>query len=263
MNSPEPLCVSVVFYASVSKQNLFIGTSGWSYDDWRGSEFYPDNLAKTDELPFLAEHFSTVELNASFYHLPKEQTFKNWCEEVPEEFMFSVKASRYLTHIKKLKNPKEIWGNFYERAKLLEEKLGAVLVQLQPSWKKNAQRLKKFLKVAKKDHEKLALEFRHPSWFCDEIYDILKKYNIALVYADCGQKWPQVWRETSDDFVYLRMHGPDGSYATKYDKEHLKKIAKKIKKTLADNKEVYIYFNNDYEAFAIENTKMLITLMSH
>lgn len=236
---------------------MYIGTSGWSYEDWRGGEFYPKNLAKTDELPFLTKHFSTVELNASFYHLPKEQTFKNWREEVPEDFTFSVKASRYLTHIKKLKDPKEIWGNFYERAKLLENKLGPILVQLQPAWRKNKERLKNFLKTAKKDYNKLALEFRHPSWFCSEIYDILKKEGVALVYADCGQKWPQVWKETSDEFVYLRMHGPDGSYATKYKKGRLKEIKEKIKKPLENGKEVYVYFNNDYKAFAIENAKEL------
>lgn len=237
--------------------NIRIGTSGWSYEDWRGGKFYPKNLKKINELGYLAESFNTVELNASFYHLPKKYTFKNWKKKTPKDFVFSVKASRYITHIKKLKDSQETWGNFYQRTKLLGGKLGPILVQFQPSWKKNTQRLKNFLKVATKDHEKLALEFRHPSWFCDNIYDILREYNVTLVYADCGQKWPQKWRETSSDFAFIRMHGPNGSYATKYKKDHLRKIAEKIEKPLKQDKKVYVYFNNDYEAYAIENALAL------
>lgn len=245
------------------QNNLFIGTSGWSYEDWRGGKFYPEQLKKTDELPFIAKHFNTVELNASFYHLPKKKTFTNWKSKVPDNFVFAVKASRYITHVKKLKDPTDPWGNFYQRAKLLEEKLGPILVQLPPSWKKNKNRLQNFLKVATKDHKKLAFEFRHPSWFCPGVYDTLKGFNVDLVYADCGQKWPQVWKETSNQFVYIRMHGPDGSYASKYSEPQLKNLADKLKKPLKNGKEVYVYFNNDYHGYAIDNAKMLNTLMAH
>lgn len=240
-----------------------IGTSGWSYDDWREGKFYPENLKKIDELGFIAQHFSTVELNASFYHLPKKKTFQNWKKRTPDNFTFAVKASRYITHIKKLKDPADPWGNFYERAKLLGKKLGPVLVQLPPSWKKNKKRLQNFLKTAKKNHPKLAFEFRHPSWFCDEIYDILRKNNCALVYANCGQKWPQVWKETTNDFTYIRMHGPDGSYASKYSKSQLQNLTEKLEKPLKKDKEVYVYFNNDYHGYAIENAKMIKALMTH
>lgn len=237
---------------------IFIGTSGWQYGDWSDGVFYPPDLSNKDWLKYYSGHFKTVEVNASFYHQMSAKTYQKWRETTPKDFIFSVKISRFLTHIKKLKEPKEPWRRFIKNAKELKEKLGPILVQLPPNFKANAERLENFLKIAAKKH-KLAFEFRDEGWFCDEIYAILKKHGAALVIAD-SKEWPTPEKITAD-FIYIRMHGPAGLYSSKYTAKHLRNLADKIKTWKKKAREIYVYFNNDTEGYAVENANELGQLL--
>lgn len=238
--------------------NLYIGTSGWSYPHWEGI-FYPKDLAKKKQLEYFAKHFNTVELNSSFYHLPKESTFANWYERTPKDFLFSVKVSRFISHVKYLKDCKEPWLNFYQRAKLLKEKLGPFLIQLPPNWKKDLERLRGFIKMIKEisPKERLAFEFRNESWFSSEVYQFFKaQKNLSFCIADSAI-WPKT-PEPFGDFVYIRFHGPGRLYGSDYSKEELKEWSRRIKDFLKEGLNVYCYFNNDFQGFALENAKELL-----
>src|SRR3989338_5881748 len=156
----------------------FIGTSGWSYDHWAGV-FYPPDLKTADRLNFYINHFNSVEINNTFYHLPTPSAFKSWKKIVPKNFICSLKGSRFITHMKKLKDPKEPLELFLERARLLKDNLGPILFQLPPHWRCNTERLKEFVKLLS-SNIRFAFEFREPSWFNKEVYDILRENNIAL-----------------------------------------------------------------------------------
>ncbi len=256
---------------------IFIGASGWQYGDWADGVFYPPDLSNKDWLKYYSEHFKTVEVNASFYHQMSAKTYAKWRETTPKDFIFSVKISRYLTHIKKLNEPSEPWQRFIENAKELKEKLGPILVQLPPNFKANAEKLEKFLKIAVNTPTpsyppplagggiQIALEARNESWFCDEIYRILKKYNAAMVLADnhgsplFGGIDSQV--PLTADFIYIRMHGPAGLYSSKYTAKHLRNLADKIRAWKKKAREIYVYFNNDTEGYAVENAAMLAKLL--
>jgi len=244
--------------------NLFIGTSGWVYSHWQGI-FYPENLKSEEKLKYFSQHFQTTEVNYSFYHLPRPTTYQKWYLETPTDFIFAIKASRFITHIKRLKGVKEAWKTFLENASNLKEKLGPILFQFPLSSKatpENLERLKEFLKVVQKNFsrtvlEKLrvAFEFRHKSWCEEKIYKLLKKYNIAWVIAD-SPRYPKEEVVTAD-FVYLRMHGSKVLFASKYTKKELSFLAEKIKKWLKTC-DVYCYFNNDFHGYAVENAKELL-----
>lgn len=238
---------------------FFIGTSGWFYSHWKGV-FYPQDLPASGFLNYYLTKFRTVEINSSFYHLPKEQTFKNWHQKTPNNFLFSLKASRFISHRKKLKDCLKPWKLFYSRAKLLEKKLGPILFQLAPSFKADKFRLKDFLKILPKN-QRFAFEFRHQSWFCQSIFEILRKFKIALVVADTPS-YPLVKKITTD-FIYLRLHGHEKLYASNYSEASLKKWARLIKKWLKefDLKAVYIYFDNDAQGFAPQNAASLKKLL--
>lgn len=238
---------------------LYIGTSGWSYPHWEGI-FYPEGLTKRKWLEFYTGHFNTVELNSSFYHLPKESTFSDWYERTPKGFLFAVKVSRFISHVKYLKDCKEPWLNFYQRAKLLKEKLGPFLIQLPPNWEKDLERLKDFARVIKEvsPKERFGFEFRNESWFVKEVYEVLEDYNLALVLADTPY-YPYVEKITAD-FVYLRLHGSERLYASRYSTKQLKGWAKKIKNWQKKGLNVYCYFDNDAQGFAVENAKELLEL---
>lgn len=243
------------------KGKIFIGTSGWIYSHWNGI-FYPEKLSLKEKLLFYSKHFRTTEINYSFYHLPRKRTFKNWYNITPKNFIFSVKGSRFITHIKRLKDIKEPLKNFIENAKELKEKLGPILFQFPPSFKKEreeTERFKKFLELIKKYKLSFAFEFRHKSWFQEKIYNLLRKYNSALVIAD-SSRYPKAEICTTD-FVYFRFHGPGSLFSSKYSKEQLEKFAQLIKKFLKEKKDIFCYFNNDFSGFAIENAKELIKLL--
>ena len=236
---------------------LFIGTSGWVYGHWEGI-FYPEDLSSKDKLKYFSQHFKTAEINYSFYHLPRPSTYQNWYNQVPADFIFAVKASRFITHIKRLQGVKEAWEIFRKNALNLKEKLGPILFQFPPSFRateENISRLEAFLKLITENKPRYAFEFRHETWCDKKIYKLLKKYNVAWVIAD-SPRYSKAEVITAD-FVYIRMHGSKILFASKYTREELKDLAQKIKKWLK-GADVYVYFNNDAYGYAIENAKTLI-----
>ena len=249
---------------------LFIGTSGWVYSHWDGI-FYPEDLPSKDKLKHFSKFFKTTEINYSFYHLPRPSTYQNWYNQTPADFIFAVKASRFITHIKRLSGVKEAWKQFLENALYLKEKLGPILFQFPPSFRatsENIKRLEDFLKILRgrtsikggstSKNLKYAMEFRHKSWCDEKIYDLLKKYNVAWVIAD-SPSYPKAEVVTAD-FIYIRMHGSKVLFASKYTNEELEDLAQKIKKWLKQKIDVYCYFNNDAYGYAIKNAKELLEL---
>lgn len=247
------------------KSKIYIGTSGYSYEHWK-SLFYPKDLPSYKWLEYYTKYFNTVELNVTFYRLPQKSAFKSWYKRTPKDFLFVCKGSRFITHVKKLKGVKKATKLFFTRANLLQEKLGVILWQLPPSWKVNLERFEEFLKILDlyKRQKGLpsirqAFEFRNETWFCKKVFDLLKRYRIGLVIAD-SPRYPLIERVTSD-FVYLRFHGGKILYGSEYSKRELKDWAKKIKKWQRKKLDIYGYFNNDAQAFAIKNAKELKRLV--
>lgn len=231
----------------------YIGTSGWHYDHWRG-RFYPEDLSKPHWLEFYAGHFNTVELNNSFYRLPSEDAFAAWYSSSPPDFIFAVKMSRFITHIKRLKNTVEAVEKFMSRARILKEKLGPLLYQLPPNMHRNEKVLSSFLSGLPRGM-KHAVEFRHESWLEDKVFDILRQYNVGLCVFDMpDSSCPLV---ATADFAYVRFHGSVGLYSSCYSDEELASWANRIASLDSNLKAVYIYFNNDAEAFAVQNARTL------
>ena len=232
------------------KGKVYVGTSGWHYKHWIG-EFYPEDIRSKEFIDYYLKFFRTVELNNSFYKLPSVETYRDWKNSVPPDFIFSVKGSRYITHTKKMKPPiKEGIDNFMERAESLKSKLGPVLFQLPPGWKVNAERLENFLENLPKQH-RYTFEFRNHTWYADDVLELLKKYNAAFcIYELEHHLSPE---EITADFVYIRLHGPDGKYAGSYDDKTLDNWAKKIRNWSDDNKDIYCYFDNDQKGYAAFN----------
>lgn len=227
----------------------YIGTSGWHYDDWR-RRFYPEKLPKAQWLGFYARHFPTVELNNTFYRLPSEEAFQRWYDSSPSGFTFAVKVSRFITHIKRLKDSEEAVTNFMSRASLLKDKLGPLLYQLPPGLHRDDERLDSFLSSLP-GGLKHVIEFRHESWLDDEVYDILRKYRVGLCVFDMPRLTSPLL--ATADFAYIRFHGSDSLYSSCYSDEEMADWAGRIA-ALAENLEaVYIYFNNDVEGFALKN----------
>lgn len=232
------------------KGKIYIGTSGWSYKHWRGT-FYPADVKVKDHFPYYQKFFKTVELNNPFYHLPPKQTFINWKNTVDNDFVYAVKASRFITHMKKLKDPAESLANFLENVSGLEEKLGVILFQLPPGWKYNSDRFRKFLEALPAEN-RYVFEFRNDDWYNDEVYDLLERYNCAFcIYELAGHMSPH---KVTADFVYIRLHGPTGNkYQGSYSKESLQGWAKKCNEWRADGKDVFVYFDNDEAGYAAFN----------
>jgi uncharacterized protein YecE (DUF72 family) len=246
---------------NMSDGKALIGTSGWVYKHWR-KLFYPEELAVKDDLRFYATEFKTAEINNSFYKLPSKETYENWASQVQDTFVFSVKASRYLTHMKKLKDPEEPWSNVVSHAAELGDRLGPILLQFPERWRKNAERLQAFLELSAdvRDPKRIAFEFRNETWFDSDVYSLLEKYQCALCIAD-SDKFKRENRLTAD-FTYIRFHGRgENIYADSYSKDVLKSEAARIKKWLHDGIDVYVYFNNDGMANAIKNARTLRELI--
>lgn len=234
------------------------------YKHW-GEKFYPEDLKDSEKLAYISRHYGTLEVNTSFYHFVRKSVFAKWYGEAPEGFVFSVKAPRYYTHLKRLKLDEEVTASlerFFDSIEALEEKLGAVLFQLPASFKAYPERLDAFLDAHKPYVEKMknkpdiAFEFRHDSWFTEETYDVLKKHNVALVIAN-SSRYPYEIRTTAD-FSYMRFHGPETMFLGKYTEEELLEWKKEIRKFSKPLRKVYIYFNNDLEANAVENADYLV-----
>lgn len=237
----------------MKSSDILIGTSGWSYNHWQG-HFYPENIAHKDMLKYYVKNFPTVEINNSFYHLPDKKTLQNWHESVPDNFIFTAKASRYITHMKKLKDPKNSLSAFFDHINVLDDKLGPILFQLPPHWGMNIERLSEFLDVLSDDY-RYAFEFRDQSWHSSEVYDLLSKHNASLcIYELDGFLSP---KEITTDFVYVRLHGPNGAYQGNYDTHTLSGWAGAFSTWSSQNLKVYCYFDNDEVGYAAQNALKL------
>ena len=239
-------------------EKIHIGTSGWHYAHWKGP-FYPAEMAARDFLDYYAQRFHTVEVNNSFYQLPKAETFDQWRNGSPAEFIFSVKASRYITHMKKLKDPDDTLPLLLERSSLLDKKLGPVLFQLPPKWKFNRDRFAEFLN-ALPDRFRCAFEFRDTSWLNDAAYEIMKKHGVAFcIYELAGRISP---KEVTADFVYVRLHGPGDAYQGQYDNKTLAGWAGAFATWAAQGKEIFCYFDNDQAGQAAQDALRLQSMIS-
>ena len=236
---------------------LRIGASGWAYKHWTG-EFYTKGLKPQDALCAYAEHFDTVEVNSSFYQLPGEETLARWLEETPQGFVFAWKASRFITHVKRLKDVGESLELAFRRMHGLGERLGPLLFQLPPNMKPDSVRLDAFLTLLPKDHRG-AIEFRDPAWYESSTFDLLRAHGVALCISDHhSAPAPKV---TTTSFVYVRAHGPSGRYVGDYRDEALKALADPIKGWLRKGFDVYAYFDNDIGAAAPRNAERLRALI--
>jgi uncharacterized protein YecE (DUF72 family) len=233
----------------------FVGTSGYNYPHWSDGVFYPRGLPERKWLEYYTSFFNTVELNVSFYRLPKKSVFEAWRKRTPENFRFVVKGSRFITHIKKLKDCKEPLKIFFNNVEGLEKKLRVVLWQLPPNLHANGEKLEAFCKIIHglrvSGSTRHSFEFRHSSWFCEEIYAILRKYGFSLCIAH-SKGWPCEELATSD-FVYFRFHGGEILYGSNYSEEELREWASKAKHWMEKRKDIYAYFNNDAHGFAVKN----------
>lgn len=237
---------------------VHVGTSGWHYSHWKGP-FYPEKMPARDFLKFYCRKFHTVEINNSFYRLPEASTLRAWKAEVPPDFIFAVKGSRYITHMKKLKDPEQSLARFMERIVELGEKLGPVLFQLPPRWPFHPERLQAFM-AALPPGFRYALEFRDPTWINDRTYQALADHGAAFcIYEFSGYLSPRV---VTAGFVYLRLHGPKGPYQGCYDRPTLAGWAEAIQGWAAQGKEVFCYFDNDEAGFAALNALELQEMLA-
>jgi len=244
------------FEAKRVEVKVFIGTSGWHYKHWL-EVFYPAGTRGSEMFQFYARHFNTVEINNSFYHLPTAKTFDNWRESSPRGFLFAVKASRFITHMKKLKDPTSSSEKFFDVANRLGGKLGPVLFQLPPRWQVNVERLDSFLELMPAEH-KYTVEFRDESWFVPEVLEVLRRRKVALCIHDFAEM--KVPHEITANFAYIRFHGPTSAkYAGEYSTSQLQTWADRIKGWGLST--VYAYFNNDPGAAAVRNALTLRALL--
>jgi uncharacterized protein YecE (DUF72 family) len=238
---------------------LQIGTSGWVYKHWMGI-FYPLHLPSNQQLSFYAQNFSTVEINFSFYRLPERSVFEGWREQTPSGFLFAVKGSRYLTHMKKLKDPQEPLSRLMERVEGLQEKLGPILFQFPHTWHLNLERLQSFLELLQTyGQQRFTFEFRHSSWLIPQVYKLLENAGVAL----CLPVSPTVPLDVrlTAPWTYIRMH--TGQYGVGYSDEELSIWANRIRLFLQQETDVYIYFNNDPDGYAIHDAQHLCRLLGY
>jgi uncharacterized protein YecE (DUF72 family) len=228
---------------------VHIGTSGWHYKHWIGA-FYPPDMRPAQMLRWYAEKFDTVEINNSFYRLPAATALESWCRETFPEFCFAVKASRYITHNRKLNDPESAKEKFISLVEKLGRRLGPILFQLPPSWKVNVDRLDQFLAALPRTH-RYAFEFRNPTWNVAPVYEALRRHNAAYcIYELAGFQSPI---EITADFTYVRLHGPGNKYQGDYSRQILRNWAKRIEAWRRKLKYVFVYFDNDQAGFAPKN----------
>jgi uncharacterized protein YecE (DUF72 family) len=238
---------------AAAQGRIRIGTSGWHYAHWHGP-FYPEDLPRERELAYYAERFGSVEVNNSFYQLPADTSVRTWLDTVGPDFRFALKGSRYVTHMKKLKDPVQSLEKFLATAGSFGDRLGPLLFQLPPNWKPNLERLREFLE-ALPDGRRCTMEFRDERWFLDEVFQALREHNVAwCVYELAGAHSP---REVTADFVYVRLHGPGDAYQGSYDDKTLSGWAGAMSAWAASGKDVYCYFDNDEHGYAAQNALRL------
>ena len=237
----------------MSGGRVHVGTSGWTYKHWRGV-FYPEDVPQRRWLEHYQQHFSTVELNATFYRLPQEQTFRRWAERSPDGFRFAVKGSRFITHMKRLRDAEDAALTFLSRARLLGGHLGPVLWQLPPSLERDIGLLREFVRLLPDDLTH-AFEFRHRSWFADETYELLRERDCAFcTYHMRSDETPVL---ATADCAYVRFHGTESSYGGGYSDEAIRVWAQRIGDFLDGGREVWAYFNNDAGGHAVADARRL------
>ncbi len=240
---------------------LFIGTSGYIYKDWV-DKFYPKDLTQKEYLSFYAKYFTTVEINATFYRSFPKTVFEKWQEQTPEDFCFTIKGSRFITHVKRLKDIDDSIVLFFENASGLLHKLGVVLWQFPKSFVYTSETKERFIHFLAllPTSSRQVVELRHVSWFTEEVYGMLSQHNIGFVINDTSA-FPAKDVITSD-VAYIRFHGPTRLYASSYSREQLNEWASAIK-TYLKKYDVYCYFNNDISGYAIENALSLKRLINY
>jgi uncharacterized protein YecE (DUF72 family) len=231
--------VRVIIQKANAMSGLHIGTSGWSYDNWSG-DFYPEGMSKSNYLEYYVERFNSVEVNATFYRLPFENIVKGWRNKAHEDFLYSVKGHRRITHYNKLKDIEDNLNHFLSRVRRLGDSLKTVFWQFPPSFDKDLDRLKKFIQKLPNDQH-FAFEFRDTSWLDEEVYDLLRDNNAAIVWQSSGE-FPDDCTPTAD-FIYIRFHGLTG-YKYSYKESDLKPWAEIIQEHLDEGRDAQVYFNN-------------------
>jgi uncharacterized protein YecE (DUF72 family) len=254
---------------------VWVGISGWTYAPWRGA-FYPNGLRQRDELAYVAERLSSVEINGSFYALQRPSSFRSWREQTPDDFCFAVKGGRFITHMKRLADVETPLANFFASGVLaLGPKFGPVLWQLPPTFAFDADRLAAFFDLLPRTTKQVAdlarhhddrvpeaatkvevdrpvrhsLEVRHPSFVDAGLPELLREHDIGLVVADTAGKWPLL-RDVTSDFVYVRLHGDTELYASGYDADALDTWAASVREWAESGADVYVYFDNDMKVRA-------------
>ena len=232
-----------------------IGCSGWNYQHWRNGVFYPPRFAPRRWLGFYAERFDTVEINMTFYRLPRDTAVAKWVEETPPDFIFAVKMSRYVTHIKRLRDLPPSLELFYSRIRPLVDtpKLGHVLWQLPATFQRDDERLAQAL--AQLPRGRHCFEFRHESWFAPEVYELLRRHEVALVIGDTPKR-PFQSHELTADWTFIRFHEGTRGRFSNYSESELEEWAQRIERWAASG-DVYAYFNNDRNGYAVRNALWL------
>jgi uncharacterized protein YecE (DUF72 family) len=238
---------------------VLVGTSGWSYASWRGP-FFPTGLPAQRQLEYYASQFETVELNGVFYRTPTPEAVRRWRDETGRHFVFSWKASKFISHWKRLsENSSNSLQLLDDRLSILGEKVGPILFQLPPDFAADAGRLSGFLTLLP-EHRRYSFEFRHPSWYAPNILRMLAERNISLCISDHHDA-PAPWERTAD-FVYLRGHGPSGRYEGRYSRATLAAWRKSIQLWQQSKCDVYVYFDNDQKSAAPMGALALLRLLA-
>jgi uncharacterized protein YecE (DUF72 family) len=242
----------------MGRARLHIGTSGWVYRHWRGP-FYPDEVRQREQLAYYASRFESVEVNGTFYRLARAEVCRTWREQTPEGFLFACKGSRFLTHMKRLKDSEEGIARFYEPLAELQDKLGPVVFQLPERFRPDPPRLAAFLDGQPK-RQRIAFEFRNADWFRDDVLRVLKERDVALcLYDFAGRQSPL---EVTAGFVYVRLHGPGGAYQGSYDDGALLRWARRLRAWQKSGLDAYCYFDNDAHAHAPRNAGTLRAMLA-
>jgi uncharacterized protein YecE (DUF72 family) len=243
---------------SISRTEPRVGCSGWNYGAWRIA-FYPRQLPARRWLEFYASRLDTVEVNNTFYRLPERATFAAWRRQTPDDFLFAVKASRFLTHMKRLREPREPLARLFDRASAFGRRLGPVLYQLPGNFTIDLDRLEAFLEALPRTSSgrriRHVMEFRHPSWYVAETYHLLNRRGVALCLHD--KEGSAIDAPIEGPFVYVRFHGTSGRYAGSYGRRALTRWAHRLAEQAAQGRQVFAYFNNDPGAAAVDNALTL------
>jgi len=241
---------------------LHIGTSGWSYKHWT-EIFYPKDIKPEKYLEFYTARFDCVELNSSFYNLPLKTTVSGWLSRTPDTFRFCTKLSRFITHQLQLADTGGALQKYFDAFEVMKERLGPVLIQLPPGLSYDKSLIINFLDILKYNYSNycFAVEVRNKSWINDSFFELLAQNGIAFVIADSGDRFPY-YETVTAGFVYVRFHGHEQLYASEYSETDLKLYAGKIINWLDEDKEVWVFFNNDYHCFAIKNAERLIEIVN-